>query len=70
MKENIKEWFSTVLGMVILSFLAYNFFSQWPRTLSLVEKATVFVIGGVFVFGNVKAFISQIQAVFIKKLER
>tara|TARA_R110002050_G_scaffold265465_2_gene406581 strand:+ start:19518 stop:19739 length:222 start_codon:yes stop_codon:yes gene_type:complete len=70
LRDNFKEWFSTVLGALILTALAVNFFTEWPRPLDIYESATMLVVAGVFVFGNVKKFFQAAQDLLFKKIDR
>jgi hypothetical protein len=70
LRDNFKEWFSTILGALILIALSVNFFTAWPRLLNMYESLIILVVAGVFVFGNVKKFFQAAQDLLFKKLDK
>jgi len=70
LRNNLKEWFSSFIGAAILILLGINFFTLWPRELTLYEQLGALVIAGVFLFGNPKAFFARLEKLFTQKLEK
>lgn len=70
LRNNLKEWFSTVIGAIILLILVVNFFTLWPRELTISQQLAALVIAGVFLFGNPKTFFARLEKIFTQKLEK
>jgi len=70
LKENIKEWFSTIIGALLFIVLIVNFFTNWPQELTLYQQLGALVLAGVFLFGNPKAFFARLEKLLTKKIDR
>ena len=69
-RENIKEWFSTIIGVVLILVLAVNFFTGWPQELTVMQQIGGLAIGGMFLFGNPKTFFPRLIKMFTQNLNK
>ena len=66
--KNFKEKYSTLLGLILMTFAISGYYFNWPADHEIWKRAVEFASGLVLVFTNPKELAEEALEIFKKKL--
>lgn len=66
--EKVKEWYSTILGLILMTFAVSSYYFDWPTVQNIYQAVGEFGSGLILVFTNPKELAEEALEIFKKKL--
>jgi hypothetical protein len=65
---NLKDWVTTLLGIIMMTFAVTGYYFQWPMTETVWQASAQFSVGFLLLFADKAKLVEWVQGLISKKL--
>ena len=66
--SNLKDWVTTLLGIIMMTFAVTGYYFQWPMAETVWQASAQFGVGFLLLFADKAKLVEWVQGVISKKL--
>ena len=66
--SNLKDWVTTLLGIIMMTFAVTGYYFQWPMSESVWQASSQFAVGFLLLFADKSKLVEWVQGLISKKL--
>ena len=66
--SNLKDWVTTLLGIIMMTFAVTGSYFQWPMAETVWQASSQFAVGFLLLFADKAKLVEWVQGLISKKL--
>jgi len=66
--SNLKDWVTTLLGIIMMTFAVTGYYFQWPMSETVWQASAQFAVGFLLLFADKAKLVEWVQGLISKKL--